>query len=129
MRYTLPVFDRTCLLNRVMGDKVLAEEVVSIFLRDASGNLEAMKKSLAEKNMHHLGRYAHTLKGASGNIGAMALQQVARQIETAANETDVAQAALLLPVFDEHLNALKKTLLDAGISGKGDQHENPYCRR
>ena len=78
--------DMTNGLRRVLGKKHL---YVSLLHKFVSGQKFATMKimnSLAAADLNTAERLAHTLKGASANIGALSLQQLAEKLETAIRE-------------------------------------------
>lgn len=59
----------------------MTREVVALFLADAPARLQALQDALAGGDAQALGKAAHALKGAAGNVGARALQQLAHRLE------------------------------------------------
>ena len=104
------VFDREGLLYRLMGDKELVEEIVDDFLNQIPVNLEALKQSLNRKDAIQVAREAHIIKGSAGNVGALALQEIAIKIETAGESDDLAKAALYFSELDTQLEVFKNEL-------------------
>lgn len=116
---TEDVFDRADLLNRLMGDEELADEIINDFILDVPNNISALKEALKKNDAYSLQQRAHTLKGASGNVSAVALQEIARRIELAGETEDFAKAGPLIAELDEQLEKLKKNL-GVGPSINGD---------
>ncbi len=81
---TIPVFDKEDLLNRTMGDRELASKVVSLFLENAKGLLEQFEQSLDDNDMEAVVRISHTLKGSAGNISALRLASLFKELEKTA---------------------------------------------
>ena len=63
------------------GDPEFLVEVVEAFLDDAPPRLETIRSTLASGDGEGLGRAAHSLKGSSGNFGAMRMQALCADIE------------------------------------------------
>ena len=84
-------------LNRLKGDTAFLETLLSVFLEDLPSKLTAIEGALAEPDMPVLQRTAHSLKGASATVGALALRESAFAMETAGRDADQALAAQLLP--------------------------------
>jgi PAS domain S-box-containing protein len=76
------IFDQSTLLQSLTGDRELARQVVTTFLRDASVRITALKSDLLAGNTSRAQQQAHTIKGAARNIRANALGKVAEQVET-----------------------------------------------
>jgi len=56
-------------------------EIVGIFLEDTPKRIAELEQSLAEKDPLRFTRAAHSIKGSSSNLGAMALRAVAERLE------------------------------------------------
>jgi HPt (histidine-containing phosphotransfer) domain-containing protein len=102
------IFYKAGFLDRIMGDEELANEILGEFLEDVSRKFTALKEALDKGDAPLVQRHAHTLKGASANIGAVALQKVAQQIEAAGESRDMDKAGSLIPKIEEQLEMLKK---------------------
>ena len=104
------IFDWDGLLHRLMGDEDLAKEIIDDFLKQIPDNLFAVKKALNKEDLLLVKREAHIIKGASGNVGALALQEIAEQIEIAAEEKDLVKAGSFVAELDTQLEILKNKL-------------------
>jgi len=60
----------------------MTREVVGLFIADAPRRLDAIGQAIAAGDPEELSRAAHALKGAAGNIGAVAIQAVCATLET-----------------------------------------------
>ena len=63
------------------GDPEFLVEVVEAFLDDTPPRLETLRMSLARGDAEAVGRAAHSLKGSSGNFGAMRMQTLCAEID------------------------------------------------
>ena len=104
------IFDWHGLLHRLMGDEDLAKEIIEDFLKQIPENLLAVKNALNKKDLQLIKREGHTIKGASGNVGALKLQEIAGQIEIAGEEKDLDKAGSLVQELDIQLEILKNKL-------------------
>jgi len=93
-----------------MGDEDLAKEIIDDFLKQIPDNLFAVKKALNKEDLLLVKREAHIIKGASGNVGALALQEIAEQIEIAGEEKDLVKAGSFVAELDTQLEILKNKL-------------------
>ena len=100
-------FDETVLLNMLMGDEELAHTILNEFLADLPKQIDNLEKLLVDGSAEDIAKQAHTIKGASANVGAKALTNVARQIEDIARRGDVSPAQDLLRRIKIELNRLK----------------------
>ena len=56
-------------------------EIVGIFLEDTPHRIAELDQSLADNDPQRFTRAAHSVKGSSSNLGAMALRAVAERLE------------------------------------------------
>ena len=92
---TLPTFDQAAfdhLLEITGNDLEFVDELIDTYLADASVQLEAMQAAASSGDAAALVRPAHSLKSSSANVGAMALADICRALETAARTGDVPDA-------------------------------------
>jgi len=101
------IFDWDGLLHRLMGDEDLAKEIIDDFLKQMPDNLFAVKKALDNEDLPLVQREAHIIKGASGNVGALTLQEIAEQIEIAGEEKDLVKAGSFVAELGTQLEMLK----------------------
>ncbi len=80
-RADLPVFDRKGMMSRLMDDADIAANVALCFLEDMPRQLQIARDYLESGNLSGIQRQAHTIKGASSNIGGLALCAVAADLE------------------------------------------------
>jgi HPt (histidine-containing phosphotransfer) domain-containing protein len=106
------IFDWDGLLQRLMGDEDFAKEIIDDFLKQIPDNLFALKNALNNKDLLLVKREAHIIKGASGNVGALALQKIAEQIEIFGEEKDFVKIRSLVEELDTQLEVLKNILAE-----------------
>ena len=73
------IFDRTALLNRVLGDEDLAREVIAVFLGDIPNKIKSLWRAVDNRAASQMRDQAHAVKGAARNISAAALGDVGRR--------------------------------------------------
>jgi len=80
-----PGVDLTVLSNyeklQLDGEPNLIVELIDLYLHDAQRRVAVMWESLAESNWASLKREAHTLRGSSGNLGALQTALICDEIE------------------------------------------------
>jgi len=86
------VFDRDLTVSRLMGDEALAREVIVLFLSDIPKRVKELKIFLEVGDAAGAERHAHSIKGASSNVGGEALRAAAFAVERAAKTGDFAAA-------------------------------------
>ena len=67
-------------LNPGDGDEFL-REIIAIFLEDTPQRIAELEESLLGGDTPRFTRAAHSVKGSSANLGAMAVRDVAEQLE------------------------------------------------
>ncbi|MGA9177005.1 MAG: Hpt domain-containing protein [Desulfobacterales bacterium] len=95
-----------------MGDEDFAKEIIDDFLKQIPDNLFALKNALNNKDLLLVKREAHIIKGASGNVGALALQKIAEQVEIFGEEKDFVKIRSLVEELDTQLEVLKNILAE-----------------
>jgi len=71
-------------------------EIIGIFLEDTPQRLIELDQTLAAGDMTAFGRAAHTIKGSSSNLGALALRAVAEELEQKVRRHDLEGVAPLV---------------------------------
>jgi HPt (histidine-containing phosphotransfer) domain-containing protein len=108
-----PLLDVQGTLNRLKGDTAFLETLLTVYVEDLPVKLAAIEQALADSDMPVLQRNAHSLKGASATVGALALREAAFALENAGRENDSARVAELLPelkhIAAETLQAITAT--------------------
>ena len=110
-----PSFDESALGDRFEGDEETINAVVSTFLDDAPNQIRFLKEALETKDAEAVKQRAHSLKGASGNVGAPVLQALSLQAEDAGKAGDLDRAAAAIGEMDGAFEALKTALARHGL--------------
>jgi len=113
------VFDKKGLFERLMEDEDLIKEIIEDFLEKVPGQIAALSEASENKDADLIRRQAHTLKGASVNIGASGLQETAYQVELAAKAGSLDKASDFIPELHGQLKALKEALMRSGLIENG----------
>jgi CheY-like chemotaxis protein len=125
----IAIFNRSFLEERLTNDKNTIRRILNNFVMDIPGQLAELKNALDNKDASSVSRRAHTIMGASGNVGATFLQNLALETELAGRSGDLAEAAAHLPKLEKAFNSLKELLAQEGLTGENLGNENPNCRR
>ena len=75
------IFDKTVLLGLFDGDHEAAAEIIADFLGDAPRLIATLREAVESGDHACVRRQAHTLKGASANVGAQALRMLSARLE------------------------------------------------
>ncbi len=103
-------FNPSALLERLGGDEKAYEEIVCLFLQDAPRQLRSLQETVRHGDMATARRQAHTLKGASGNVGATELEKLLLKTERACEQGNVKEAARMLDRVNAEFEKLKQIL-------------------
>ncbi|MGI8933318.1 MAG: Hpt domain-containing protein [Phormidesmis sp.] len=77
-------------LRQLAGEDVDFEaELLAIFLHDAEESLRQLEQAIAHQNIRTIEEIAHSLRGASANVGASALARAAHQLEQIARSGEM----------------------------------------
>ncbi|MEJ2638386.1 MAG: Hpt domain-containing protein [Desulfosarcinaceae bacterium] len=81
-------------------------ELIDLFMETGQSDYDSIKAALAGGDCEAAARYAHTLAGASGNLGLMDLHSAAKRIEQAAVEKQLADASAQAAEMEAMFSAL-----------------------
>ena len=122
---SLPGFDMAAGLRRLGSDPDLYRRTLLHFHSDYSDAITALEHQLSDQQWQKLRLFAHTLKGASGMVGAEELGQAAAELEHAINEEQIARYAELTQSLIDHLQQVINTLNENAANLAGSHtHES-----
>jgi HPt (histidine-containing phosphotransfer) domain-containing protein len=104
------IFDMAGLLDRLSGDRDLAEEVLDVFLEDTPRQIQSLANFVSADCVNCVQRQAHSIKGSSANIGADWLCAIAAEVENKAKEGDMASLKALTAGLDHQFLQLKEEI-------------------
>ncbi|MFH0996296.1 MAG: response regulator [Pseudomonadota bacterium] len=108
--YSSLIFDRAGMMTRLMDDEELARIVVKGFMEDIPRQIASLKRYLEAGDAPGAERQAHTIKGASANVGGERLQAVAFEMEKAAGAGDLSAAGKHLSELESQFDALNQVM-------------------
>ncbi|MBF0152524.1 MAG: response regulator [Magnetococcales bacterium] len=100
----IPGLDSVDGLRRVGGNRTLYLSLLARFQEEQADLLDRITGALRESDLHTAAHLTHAIKGVAGNIGAIPLQQAARDLELAIKNRHNPQATLT--AFAAHLKPL-----------------------
>ena len=112
---TPQAFSKDQLMELVNGDRMLLEELVTLFLRDLPMRMTQLKTGINTVDANIVAHAAHSIKGMSGSFYATQLQQLAHQLEDMGRSGDLQRAPEAyrrLEKAAETLNELLTELLE-----------------
>ena len=77
-------------------DDAFLREIVGIFLEDTPKRIAELEQSLSGNDPLRFTRAAHSIKGSSSNLGAMALRAVSERLEHQSKQTGLTGVEALL---------------------------------
>ncbi|MBZ5695902.1 MAG: response regulator [Acidobacteriia bacterium] len=102
--------DLASVLERLEGDRALFDELTRMFEEECPKILEGMRLAIATHDARSLEHHAHTLKGSSANLGALAVSHAAAEIERLAKSDNVDNTSDQFRVLQEEVERLFGTL-------------------
>jgi two-component system, sensor histidine kinase and response regulator len=93
-------------LERLDGDRTLFDELTQLFRNDCPRILDGMRHAIAMHEAKDLESFAHTLKGSSASLGAIAVAQAAGEIERLARTDNMESTHDQFIVLQEELDRL-----------------------
>jgi two-component system sensor histidine kinase/response regulator len=92
------------------GDGVMLDEIVDLYLTQAADGRSELDRVAGQGDTYALERAAHTLRGASAELGASALAAVCAEMEVHARSGRPDLAAGLMARFDTELGRVRDAL-------------------
>jgi HPt (histidine-containing phosphotransfer) domain-containing protein len=114
-----PVLDRSVLdelRDSVGGDELFIADLAATYLAEGPGHLAAMQAAAAAGDAAAIVRPAHTLKSSSAALGAMRLSELAREIEFAGRNGEVADLASRVATASSTWAATVEEMKRAGLA-------------
>lgn len=78
------------------GDRDFAAELIEMYLVDTRQRLDTLREALSGADKDSVEREAHTIKGASSNVGTNMVREVAFELESLARQGDLSRGIELL---------------------------------
>jgi CheY-like chemotaxis protein/HPt (histidine-containing phosphotransfer) domain-containing protein len=109
------VLDLPQALERMLGDRELLADAVSLLREDIPGRLSRLEAALREGALPDVNSAAHSIKGAVANLGADAMAESAKELEFAARDGDMPRATRGVARVIDDWEALLEALTQAGL--------------
>ena len=104
------IWDSTVLLERMSGDAELEKKMLESFLAFMPQQISALKTAVAAGDLETSTRQAHSIKGATANVGGEAMRAVAAGMETAGRSADLDGIKSRLTELDQAYEQLKDAI-------------------
>ncbi len=102
--------DLNRLLDAAAGDKHFCQELIELFFADSEKRFLSLEKSLADGLTDGVKAEAHSLRGASANLGAGGLSKIFAEIEDKAAEGRLEQCVQAVSQVKKELERVKSFL-------------------
>jgi HPt (histidine-containing phosphotransfer) domain-containing protein len=106
------IFDRAGLMDRLMDDMDLAQVVIAAFLEDIPLQITALEGYLAAGDVTGAERQAHSIKGASANVGGEGLRGVASHMEKVGKAGDLDAVKSCMSALKREFERLKRAMME-----------------
>jgi signal transduction histidine kinase/DNA-binding response OmpR family regulator len=103
-----PIWDKNDALSRLANNEKLVKRIAQAFLGDIETTLEKLENAIDESDKEGMERHSHSIKGSSGNVGAIRLSKLAEHAEHAASNNDVDKVKSYL----DNIKAVAKETVD-----------------
>ncbi|GAB6060094.1 response regulator [Desulfonatronum parangueonense] len=112
----IPVYDGEQLLRRMSGNQELIQLITQGFVEQNMKRPGLLLRHIAEGNFAAVHEHAHAIRGSALTISANALAEVARRLEAAGKDKDLAACKVLGPRLEWEFQRL---LAEPGITKPG----------
>ena len=117
---TEKIFDLDGLMERLEGNQTYLAKLLAICIKSTTEHMASLTDAISRGNSTDMRLEAHTIKGASANIGAHVMMKIAESMENAAKSGELAcmeESYLLLEQsFQEFKSVIEKHLDTPGQS-------------
>ncbi len=90
------------------GEPDIVVELMELYLEDASGKLAAMHEDLTENGGRSVGRFAHSLRGSSANLGARRVAALCGELERMGEGDPSCSGGMLLNRLESELACVRR---------------------
>lgn len=107
MEQPAPILDLRYLVDVTSGDTKFIAEILGDYLREMETYLGELDSSFSTRTYDTLLRAAHTIKGASANVGATRVQDIAARLETQAQKGSLDGGTVLIKILRSEIARVK----------------------
>ncbi|MEO1400851.1 MAG: Hpt domain-containing protein [Cyanobacteria bacterium J06635_1] len=107
---TNPTFDWNQLAQLAGDDPEFEQELLGLFVTDIEDSLFRLVEAMDAQDAPTVEHLAHYIKGASANVGANALAEIAGQLEQHAQQSTLEQATPAIEVLKARCQEVKHAI-------------------
>jgi len=109
------VFDLKGLRHRLMGDNQLVNVLAAAFLQDVPKQISALRQALQDQDSGECEIKAHSIKGASANMGGLKLKAIAAEMEKLAKADDLEALSGRFHILESEFEKLKTAIIETDV--------------
>jgi PAS domain S-box-containing protein len=109
------IWDADGALRRVGRDRALLGDMAKIFFDEMPQWLSSLEDAVKHGRSDELARIAHTLKGSSANVGAVAIQDIALKFESAVASENFDGAGDLVTLLKDAVEKFRVVMTSEGL--------------
>lgn len=109
------ILDLTYLAEAADGDVAFIDEILGDYLVEMAHLLSELDSLIEGSEFPAVVRSAHTIKGASANVGATRVRETATKLEAQANQGSVVDGESLVNLLRQELARVKELVEREGI--------------
>lgn len=110
-----PVLDLRYLVEVCDGDTKFIQDILGDYLSEMPKYLAELDASLHGEGAGGMVRPAHTIKGASANIGAVRVRDTAARLETIAKKGSTEGSSMLIRLLHNEIDRVKDLVQRQGV--------------
>lgn len=93
-------------LKQAMDDEDILAELLALFRKSATGDLEKIQIAADSDDAEAAGYAAHSIKGAAASLGISRLQELACEMEKAGRDRNIELIRQKIPILQAMINKL-----------------------
>jgi signal transduction histidine kinase/DNA-binding response OmpR family regulator len=101
------------------GEPDILNELIELFLTDVPPQLVALREAVDAGDAHSVERIAHTLKGSSGNMGAMGMAALCAVLQDVGASGELSRAPEVLEQLEEEFGRVRPALEAEVVRSQG----------
>lgn len=108
MENEIPVYDREAFLERLAGDREVADYILEVFVDQLPGQTSDLLAAVQAGDWPGAADRAHSIKGSAANVGAEQIRNLAQKAEKACERRDPAAVTALVGQIESGLQDFRQ---------------------
>ena len=108
---SLPLIDWTYIDSIADGSEEFKAEIMQTFFESTSEGLVRLEQAIAANNFHEIGKVAHSIKGASSNLGMISMAAIANDLEQVGKDQKEANTQEMFKKIQSLFSQIQNSLL------------------